>query len=581
MKKTLLTMACLLLGGMMAWAQKAAPAVGCMYEGVPFNNASANGKWLVSNVQSAVYIFDVDGNKVYEFMDENYVDAYFAGYGRSVTNDGMVVGMMQKLVDPETYTSETNAAYFKNGEWVVLPQMSGVKAGMNAAHACTPDGRVICGALAPDGVNLGSSGQALLFPVVWTLGADNQYVCEKLPCPEKDFTGRFPQYITAMDISDDGNTIVGQIRDYSGFYIVPILYTRNSEGQWSYQVVAGDVVYDAEKFKNLPAWKESPDYPEQSDYITAEEQAAYDAAEKAYWELYQRCQDGDADWDDLGEYPEMENFMSEAERQAYQAAVSQYYADLATWEPIKQAYDAALDEGTTGKSCLFNSIHLSPDGRYILADFSEPDPNADPFSWVPSALYSNYVVDVSKDDKAVYVTKTNMVSTGIQNNGNYIVAGPASDMARSSYVATAGSEKVTPIIDWCRAQRKTAAANFMDENLHFEVTNYIYDPETGMESEEVVGDSLITGTALFTADGEHIVSWFSNPTTYQYVSYTIDLSDEAQSGIRGVEVAEGEAQVLRREYFNLQGQRIAAPTKGVYLEKVTTNKGSFTRKQLR
>ena len=69
-------------------------------------------------------------------------------------------------------------------------------------------------------------------------------------------------------------------------------------------------------------------------------------------------------------------------------------------------------------------------------------------------------------------------------------------MARSSYVATAGSETVTPIIDWCRAQQKTAAANFMDENLHFEVTNFIYDPETGTESEEVVGDSLITGTAF-------------------------------------------------------------------------------------
>ena len=67
-------------------------------------------------------------------------------------------------------------------------------------------------------------------------------------------------------------------------------------------------------------------------------------------------------------------------------------------------------------------------------------------------------------------------------------------MARSSYVATAGSETVTPIIDWCRAQQKTAAANFMDGNLHFEVTNFTYDPETGMESEEVVGDSLITGT---------------------------------------------------------------------------------------
>ena len=74
------------------------------------------------------------------------------------------------------------------------------------------------------------------------------------------------------------------------------------------------------------------------------------------------------------------------------------------------------------------------------------------------------------------------------------MAGPVSDVARSSYVATAGSEKVTPIIDWFRAQQKTAAATFMDENLHFEVTHFTYDPETGMESEEVVGDSLITGT---------------------------------------------------------------------------------------
>ena len=74
------------------------------------------------------------------------------------------------------------------------------------------------------------------------------------------------------------------------------------------------------------------------------------------------------------------------------------------------------------------------------------------------------------------------------------MAGPVSDVARSSDVATAGSETVTPIIDWCRAQQKTAAANFMDENLHFEVTNFTYDPETGTESEEVVGDSLITGT---------------------------------------------------------------------------------------
>ena len=45
--------------------------------------------------------------------------------------------------------------------------------------------------------------------------------------------------------------------------------------------------------------------------------------------------------------------------------------------------------------------------------------------------------------------------------------------------------------------------------------------------------------------------------------------------------AEGEGNVIGREYYNLQGQRIAAPTQGVYLEKVLTDKGVVTYKRMK
>ena len=43
MKKTLLSLACVLLGGTMAYAQETAE-VGHVYQGVTFNNCSPNGK---------------------------------------------------------------------------------------------------------------------------------------------------------------------------------------------------------------------------------------------------------------------------------------------------------------------------------------------------------------------------------------------------------------------------------------------------------------------------------------------------------------------------------------------------------
>ena len=574
MKKTLLSLACVLLGGTMAYAQETAE-VGHVYQGVTYNNCSPNGKWLVANQETSVYICDVATGTNYDFADETYTKVYFAGYGHSVTDNGMVCGMAQE-------SAESNAAYFKDGAWVVLPQLSGKLTGFNSANACTPNGSVICGSLGSEGADMSTSDRLMLYPVVWTLNADRVYVCQELPHPTKDFTGRAPQYVTAMDISADGNTIVGQMVDYSGFYIVPILYTRNAEGAWSYQLLAEDQVYDKEKAANLPEWVEQPVQPKAEDYMSPADVDVYNAAVAEYNEAYQRYLAGDIKAEDLPAYPNKEFYISdEAKAAAYAAAVAKYKEDNAAWYAAFEAFDEALTEVTTGKSFEFNSIHITPNGKYILTDLKEPDPDPDPMAWFPESVYTNCVFDLTKVDTPMLTTSSNMLSTGILDNGFFVVAAPKSDYARSSYVATPGSNHLTPIADWCKASGNTAAGEYINSEMRFEAINYVWNEDNEMYDEVIVGDSLITGTGIFSADGKTFVTWLQDPGTNEFVTYTVNLENSVLNGIQSVKHSATEQNVLRREYYNVQGQRIAAPIQGVYFEKIITADGAITKKHLK
>ena len=53
------------------------------------------------------------------------------------------------------------------------------------------------------------------------------------------------------------------------------------------------------------------------------------------------------------------------------------------------------------------------------------------------------------------------------------------------------------------------------------------------------------------------------------------------NGIQSVKHSATEQNVLRREYYNIQGQRIAAPIQGVYFEKIITADGAVTKKHLK
>ena len=101
-----------------------------------------------------------------------------------------------------------------------------------------------------------------------------------------------------------------------------------------------------------------------------------------------------------------------------------------------------------------------------------------------------------------------------------------------------------------------------------------------MYEEITVPGVLVTGTGLFSAEGNTYVSWYQNPSTSVVSTMVIDLA-QSVSGIESATAADSEATVIRREYYNLQGQRIAAPQTGLYLEKTVTNKGIITKKCLK
>lgn len=575
MKKSLLTLACALLCSGAAVAQGS----GVMYEGLNFTNVSPNGRWLTENKQGVMaYIFDSQTKENWTFFDENNLSTWFIGYGHSVTDEGMVCGSTQVYNEEAGWGYYSDAAYFKGGEWHVLPQLSGRETGMNSANAVTPDEYRICGAQGVDNSSY-DKDNLMMYPVIWTKSANGEYECQALPYPTRDFTNRTPQYVTAMDISADGKTVVGQVVDYSGFYTYPIVYNEKADGTWTYRLVNTSLVWDQSKLDALPAVPDQPTYPNVDDYMSEQDMADYNAAYDYYYECYYQCVAGDMDWSELPQFPSKNEYISDETKKAeYEAAMDQYQIDNDAWYEAFSNFQDALQEATTGASFVFNQTSLSPNGLYYLTCMSAPDPNADPDDfWAPS-LSLPKVLDLSKEDGVSTIAATDKLTANILNNGRYLVTSPASSYARNAYVANVGSEEVTPLVDWLNEMGQNTAAEFLKTNCVFDITDYAWNDETGSYEEVVLADSLITGTPIFSGDGKHIVSWYENPETNAIDTYvlSLDISDEA-AAIEGVK-ADEEATVIGREYYNLQGQRIAAPVEGVYLEKVITSKGTHTNK---
>ncbi|MCM1490339.1 MAG: hypothetical protein NC095_05880 [Muribaculum sp.] len=513
MKKSLLfCMMCLTAAGMSA---QAVPEV------LPYlygQKVSPDGKWIVGeNPEGSIVVFDRtdDPSKAGVFEE-----VYF-GNGNTFAADGTCVG--------STYSDE--GVIYKDGEMIMVESLSTQK--FCALNGITLDGSRICGTLSNPTME---KGGVMFVPFYMDLNETGEYGDPVyLPYPDKDFTGHAPQYVSAVWISNDGKTMLGQVVDDSGMFIYPIVYKADASGEWSYTL-------PTESLWN-PNHLELPEdpgdfnlkYVEPTDYMTAEQQQEYD-------EAYQNWQASGYD-PDL--YPNYVDFMSEDERAAYEKAAEEYNEAAATYNEKIQVYLETRNQiYEESVPFLQNGFAMNSDGtKFAAASETYVD---DPSSWWPVAVYETYVFDIENGTYSKIESKyTDIVPNQVLAGGEIIGSTPASGEITLSYVYLPGSSDYVPLEEYL-ATTNPGVAEWIDNNLMCYVLTD-YDWETG---EETYSEALNTGHASVSDDFSVIASglfayMLPDEELAENVFITYVFADLQTSGVNGVVASNSDVKVMR------------------------------------
>lgn len=615
MKKTLLTAAMAVLAMGSASAQVCDNFVGNL-----FSVMSDNGVYVAESVDGEIIVRNRLTNKEY-YVHASEEDPVLsgAGNGHALSSQGTLVG----------YDGHNACYWVKGGLKVVLPNTADAGTIDSDASAITDDGKFIAGSLATGAESAYEGLQS--FPVLWTRQSDGSYSVEKLPFPAKDFSGRDPQHVTVNDISNDGKTLVGMIVDYSGFFIYPIVYKKGEDGTWSYKVIGENIVWDGELAKQILPEPTIPSdiwFPKPEQYFTKADTIAYNNAAAEYSDKLDQVKAGLIPSDSLPVYPLKWMYVSEnkakwqADSLLYEQQCEQYYVDF-------DAYQESFYASTKGISFLQNNFYLSRNGKYLGTTISRElsseadDPEMGGFGG--EVVYNPVLIDLTQDSLIANVREdlTQHSTTCVTDDGTLFAASPMMDYVRNTYVIKPNAEEpVLNFYDYIN-QRSEAAALFLKTKYSFDVPTEVGgdgdidgggdgdgdfggidgDDGFGVASAKnainadryftsdyvVVPDSVITGTVFANNDGSIFLSFmqeeYSDSINHASVnrSYVIDLNPGATSGIKALQSAPNTAApVLRREYYNVSGQRInAAPFKGVFLEKQITANGAVTIKRVK
>lgn len=547
MKKPLLVTALILSMGCYQAGAFTAPKE---YADGAFQSLSPNGQYAVSDQGfGVVTIYDFATDKSYVYGEESF--SYSVGLGNAVSNTGIILG---------STTDNTNAAYWSDGKWVELnvpnPNHS------NMTNGITPDGSRICGSIGNAAINP-DEDNTMLLPAYWDRQADGSYgEYHALPHPDLDYTGRAPQYITAVAISEDGKTIGGLITDCAGIMYYPIVYQQNDKGEWSYRILLEDQLKPSSPIPAYPG--ESPQCPQYKDYMTADELANWTAA-------YQEWQNNNYQTD----YPEEKNYMTEAEIAEYEKDYAAYEVEFAAWSEKNDAYNDAYYEYVSGAPAfVFNAVLLSPDGKTYVATNAVEDPT----SWAGPPVTQNapWAIDIASEKVSVLDFGMSISPTQMPNSNTLFAYTGLYSTPSTAYIieldpANAENNKCTALHDWLSA-KSPEMKEWLENTLTHEVETYDEDYNPVFE------EYIFTGMTLASSDLSKLTFWHAvqwAPYDTQSMAYLVDLNE--QSGLENAVadtklrvsfdasgnlcVGEGVAAV---EVFDLAGRRVFKDTTGTH-----------------
>ncbi len=531
-------------------------------ENVGFQSISPNGRYLVSNVYGIIDIYDTVENKSYHYEadTDDWDTSYFLGNGELASNSGIIAA---------TNRSVGKAVYWQNGEWYELEVLD--EETYNFINAVTPDGSRICGYVTNPGKASGDD-DIIGLPAYWDAEADGGYgKCNILPYPKVDFLGRIPSSITAISMSSDGKTIVGQLHDYSDMVVQPIIYTQDEKGEWSYELLYTDNFVTDGLEPEKPG--EAPVYPEFADYMTEDEMAEYNEAVNAYWS-------GESD-----SYPEATDYMSAEKKAEYDTAMEAYNVVASEWQEKDTAWYDWFYKLIDYKIYTFdfNDCRVTSDGsKYITTrNIKNPD---DPYGYpeTVAVVYDLKSGETTTYEKNGYIRITQAVDNNTflaYDNWNYPYTG---------YVIENG--EITKLSDYILG-RVPELKDWMNEYFFHEYEETNYDT-----NESVQGSGFFTGMSVMSSDKNVLGFWVENAWDFYAeglytVGAIIDFSKYA--GVSEVTIAEGgkiafdangnlsvSEEINSVEVYDLAGRLVLNNAgannlgNGVYLVKATLNDGT-------
>ncbi len=522
----------ILLSGLAALALSASATNPQVYEDWQIVSLSPNGEWAISVLYGRLWLLNTNTGEYTSFVpdEDDWETSYEEGTGNCVSNSGRFVGS----------TNGNNAMWCDGGEWHALqvpkPEVT------NGSNGITPDNLRICGSIGTMQITLEDTDVPMNVPGYWDLLPDGTYSdVRELPYPALDWTGRVPQYVTASIISDDGRVIAGQVRDYSGTVSLPIIFSQDDEGNWSYKVYGEDLV-NPNHVKLPPYPGEAPMSPEMKDFMTEEELAAYNAA------LEEWNASGEYNWET---YPNMEDYLSEAGKEAYDAAMEKYNLEFSEWSNQYNAFSAVFEQiMSEGMQFEFNMVFLSPDGKKVAAGGKKEV--ADENSWRGFTIYYCPVLfDVATGESKVYDYEQNIALSAI--SGDYTLLGSCLNSQTYGYearIALPGDNAFTPLQDYI-ASKSPELGNWMKENMFHDLETF--DPETF--DPIVIEGAEYTGIPRCNSDMSRIACTVTNVFDYDSDAMTwAYLFELPVSAVRNVTEAEFGLRALRGGDILLTGK---------------------------
>lgn len=485
-----------------------------------YDKMSDNGLWLSEQVDGSVSIYYRADTTYWGYApSDDYVTEYYAeGMGNCWSNTGILVGS----------TSDMNCAYWQNGEWHTL-DINVKNIGMNSANGITLEGSRIVGSVGIAEMNLGSS--QMIKPVYWDRQSDGTYgVCQDLPCPETDFCGRTPQYISAIFVSEDGKTILGQIVDWSGMYCYPIIYTQDNNGKWSYRTIDEDILYPAgTQFAEWPG--DEPEAPDPTGFMTEEELAAYLLIYIPYMEEYNRFLNGEISWEELPQEPDPTEFII-TNAAAYNDAMSEYKNILNTYYQKSAVFEQVLQEAMYGTSFTFNNVMGSVNGKYYFTTLTSVD-ISDPLNPKQTSTPVRFETTDLTNAMTRVDGATDMIASSVMDNGTMIAQTPAFGYARNSFIVSPDGKNSTNFVSYV-TDRNTWAGEKLKE---FSIFDVIYSQGYDDYNNPILAiaeDSIVSGSVSCNRDGSifsaYMFDEWSESSLANFVrqyAYQIDFNELA------------------------------------------------------